>query len=863
MNGKSLGLLVLMLSAMVIAATPPGLINYQGVVRNASGVPLSGNQDMVFKFHSASSGGDEILIDAHTAANGNPVAVSNGLFTAQFGGGTVSDGSGPGSYTDLGSVFRDYGTVYVAITVAGEILNPRVQVISSAYALNADHLDGLNSAAFAAASHAHSGTDITSGTVAEARIDAAIARDTEIMPTVLAADGPGSTLNADLLDGADSTAFAAASHNHAASNITSGTLGVARGGTGVSSAGALGNVLTSNGTAWVSATPSAAGLGAVVDAADATLTRSGSGTTGAPYKLALNLGNANAWTAKQTFFTGSDYGIEAKGSSGGGLFYSNVLGTWTAVAYGNSGIQAQGYTTGGVFTNGLYSGEASLADGHQGIRAYGDSFGGYFEDSDSGSYAYVAYGNQGIEAYGSGMGGWFEDTNGSGYAFVGFGDWGIDARGNTGGGYFKDRDGSGFARAGYHNTGIDAEANDVGGYFADLNSSIYSRVAYDTYKISGTGTVSFVQNHPEESGRVIVYAAPEGDEVATYTRGSARLADGEARVQLGETFRWVTNPDLGLTVHLTPVGEWADLYVAEKSTTELVVRSRDGASGAAFDYIVYGLRIGFEEIAIVQEKIEESYIPSFKEHRERYVKYPELQAYSPIERFTAMECSLRGVDRASLDLSAAAALRDAVHEYDPATDPPVHELFGRPPGPEASPERPEVGRPEAETLPHAREWFASAERRPSPFRSAAPASDPPSAAATPPPAETDAIPAPGALSLFTVKDAVERGDILVLNPANGDELFRCFLTADPMVVGIAAEEAPALGQLRVVQYGTTWVKADATTASISRGDLLVASPTLGHAMKAPKPAEQGTVIGKALEPLQVGTGMIKVLVMLR
>jgi hypothetical protein len=41
-----------------------------------------------------------------------------------------------------------------------------------------------------------------------------------------------------------------------AANISSGTLGVARGGTGLTSAGTAGNVLTSNGTIWTSAAPS-------------------------------------------------------------------------------------------------------------------------------------------------------------------------------------------------------------------------------------------------------------------------------------------------------------------------------------------------------------------------------------------------------------------------------------------------------------------------------------------------------------------------------------------------------------------------------------------------------------------------------
>jgi hypothetical protein len=46
--------------------------------------------------------------------------------------------------------------------------------------LNADQLDGKDSTQLADATHSHSGADITSGTVAEARIDSAIARDSEV-----------------------------------------------------------------------------------------------------------------------------------------------------------------------------------------------------------------------------------------------------------------------------------------------------------------------------------------------------------------------------------------------------------------------------------------------------------------------------------------------------------------------------------------------------------------------------------------------------------------------------------------------------------------------------------------------------------
>jgi hypothetical protein len=73
--------------------------------------------------------------------------------------------------------------------------------------LNADELDGKDASAFANAAHPHSGADISSGTVAEARIDPSLARDGEVVNTVKANDGAGSALDADLLDGRDSSAF--------------------------------------------------------------------------------------------------------------------------------------------------------------------------------------------------------------------------------------------------------------------------------------------------------------------------------------------------------------------------------------------------------------------------------------------------------------------------------------------------------------------------------------------------------------------------------------------------------------------------------------------------------------------------------
>jgi len=116
-------------------------------------------------------------------------------------------------------------------------------------------------------------------------------------------------------------------------------------------------------------------------------------------------------------------------------------------------------------------------------------------------------------------------------------------------------------------------------------------------------------------------------------------------------------------------------------------------------------------------------------------------------------------------------------------------------------------------------------------------------------------------------ETVTPGDVLVMIPENGDELYPCALAADPAVVGIAGEgtvlsEEGAVREIPVVLGGITLCKADAAYGSIRRGDLLVASPTPGHAMKMQAFAP-GTVVAKALESLETGTGTIRVLVMLR
>jgi hypothetical protein len=153
----------------------------------------------------------------------------------------------------------------------------------------------------------------------------------------------------------------------------------------------------------------------------------------------------------------------------------------------------------------------------------------------------------------------------------------MQAFGSSAGAYIADLDHSGVSYVGYGDRGIWAKGNFAGGTFSHPDNVTYwADVATPTRKIVGTGTVSFVQNHPHEKDKVVVYAAPEGDEVAVYTRRHRRawregwLASSWNRPLPGSRTRTSASRQ-----HLTPRSD-ASLYVESVSSRTLVVAGPDG-----------------------------------------------------------------------------------------------------------------------------------------------------------------------------------------------------------------------------------------------------------------------------------------------
>ncbi len=59
----------------------------------------------------------------------------------------------------------------------------------------------------------------------------------------------------------------------------------------------------------------------------------------------------------------------------------------------------------------------------------------------------------------------------------------------------------------------------------------------------------------------------------------------------------------GLTVQVTPWEDCNNLYVAERSTSRIMVRElQGGKSNIKFDYLVQGIRKGYEGHEVVREK---------------------------------------------------------------------------------------------------------------------------------------------------------------------------------------------------------------------------------------------------------------------
>jgi hypothetical protein len=125
-------------------------------------------------------------------------------------------------------------------------------------------------------------------------------------------------------------------------------------------------------------------------------------------------------------------------------------------------------------------------------------------------------------------------------------------------------------------------------------------------------------------------------------------------------------------------------------------------------------------------------------------------------------------------------------------------------------------------------------------------------------------------------EPIANGTVVIVDPNRSNHVVPSDREYDTRVAG-AVSPQPGLilgdkgdNKVMVAQSGRVRIKVDATFGPIAIGDLLVTSPTAGHAMRS-EPVRvgdatfhrSGTLVGKALEPLANGRGEILVLLTLQ
>jgi len=134
---------------------------------------------------------------------------------------------------------------------------------------------------------------------------------------------------------------------------------------------------------------------------------------------------------------------------------------------------------------------------------------------------------------------------------------------------------------------------DVSTQLCGVYGFVNSTMGYGVYSegnMGTSGTKAFVQPHPEDASRAIRFICLEGNESGTYFRGTARLKNGVAEIDIPEEWKQVTAAE-GITVQVTPRA-LAVLFVETKRRDRIVVRGRPDCE---FDYFVNGVRRGFAE----------------------------------------------------------------------------------------------------------------------------------------------------------------------------------------------------------------------------------------------------------------------------
>jgi hypothetical protein len=263
----------------------------------------------------------------------------------------------------------------------------------------------------------------------------------------------------------------------------------------------------------------------------------------------------------------SGYAVYGFSSAGAGGYFQS-----SSIATGAAGVVAQGPGDNGVVNYGLHAANSSTAEQAAAIRAVRGA--SYNPNTGLGTFGVLAQNQGGPAVFGQST---FRAIQGSfGTVVDGVFQW----SGTSG----------------------------VLGYSATAAVHAFG-------DITASGSKSFVQPHPYDAGKVIKYVALEGPEAGTYFRGRSRFQGGYISIEVPDHFRMTTAPD-GLTVQVTPIGDFAQVAVVEQSLDRIVIKS---SKDVEFNYQVNGIRSGASPLVPVQEDVDRFFVPDSAEARLEHV----------------------------------------------------------------------------------------------------------------------------------------------------------------------------------------------------------------------------------------------------
>ena len=346
------------------------------------------------------------------------------------------------------------------------------------------------------------------------------------------------------------------------------------------------------------------------------------------YASTLNSGEQLLITANTG--AGAIRGVNASGdgvqgeTAGGGS--SGVYGKNTGGGKGVFGVSTTGSGVGGQSTSGPgVGGASSTGSGVYGTTAgvsgasgaagvWGDSYNYFGVWGSSGTGAGVAgtsLGGWGVYGHSTTQDGVHGDTASNLSAGVagintvsGFGIYGST---NNGDGVYGTAVGDSQSANGVHAVGTSHETclptcvpTTVGSLalLAEGNANFNNWVTIYG-GLSVVANKNFVTPHPTDPTKQIAFVSLEGPESGTYFRGTDHLVAGYAEIPVPESFRLVTSGQ-GLTAVATPTGSAASIYCVSKSLDKIVFQ---GSADVDFDYMVNGVRAGYETYNALQNNV--------------------------------------------------------------------------------------------------------------------------------------------------------------------------------------------------------------------------------------------------------------------